>query len=151
MYSVYVFLDLKNRPYYVGKTNNMKRRRKEHLDEIKKGNPLPKYNKARQLIKKGLPLKMRAIRTTKTEKEAFKLERFFIKKYRADGYVLMNCTGGGPHEKPIRINRPKTLNLKGIPLPKTKKVNKVKTSKSIVSWKVVGKKGRKISKKRRKR
>lgn len=151
MYSVYVFLDGQNRPYYVGKTNNMRRRRREHLDEIKRGNKLPKYNKARQLIKKGVSLKMRAIRTTKSEKEAFKLERYFIKKYRADGYILMNCTAGGPLEKPIRINRPVVLNTKGIKLPKTKKVNKVKTSKSIVSWKVVGKKGRKISKKRRKR
>lgn len=120
-YSVYVFLDTKNRPYYVGKTNNMKRRRKEHLKEIAEGNTLPKYNKARALIRKGLSLKMRRIRSTDSENKAYKLERYFIKKYRNAGYKLMNCTWGGPHENPCRINTPKKTRHVGIKLPKLKK------------------------------
>ncbi len=116
-YSIYVFLDEKNRPYYVGKTNNFKRRKKEHEAEIKKGNKLPKYNKARKLIKQGTDLKMRTIRKVDKEDEAYKLERYYIKKYRKEGYVLLNCTSGGPLEKPIRINRPKIIKEKGILLP----------------------------------
>lgn len=142
-YSVYVFLDQLNRPYYVGKTNNMKRRRKEHLDEAAKGNPLPKYNKIRDLQKKGHPLKMRALKVTTDETEAFRLERLYIKKYRKAGYVLMNCTHGGPDELPLRINKPKKLNTRGIVIPKRKK-NKI-------TLKVTSKKRRKVSKIRKRR
>lgn len=121
MYSVYVFLDQKNRPYYVGKTNNMKRRRKEHVKEIETGNTLPKYAKARKLMRGGLPLKMRRILKTHDEDRAYELERKYIKKYRRMGYVLMNCTHGGPDEKPMKINNMKYPNTKGIKLPTTKK------------------------------
>jgi predicted GIY-YIG superfamily endonuclease len=126
MYSVYVFLDQKNRPYYVGKTNNMKRRRKEHLYEIDTGNTLPKYAKARKLIDQGFYLKMRRIRKTYSEDKAFALERKYIKKYRKMGYVLMNCTYGGPDEKPMKINNMKNPNPKGIRLSGTKTKKKGK-------------------------
>jgi len=114
IYHIYVFMDNKNRPYYVGKTNNMVRRENEHKKAIIKGDPLPKYNKARKLIKKGIPLKMITIRTTKTEKRAYKLERYFIFKFRSDGYKLFNCTSGGPYEIPIRINKPSMIKKTGI-------------------------------------
>lgn len=120
-YSIYVFLDSRNRPYYVGKTNSMKRRRKEHVREIENGNPLPKYAKARKLIRAGHPFKMRAIRTTTNEDKAYRIERYFIRKYRQDGYRLMNCTYGGPAEAPMKINKPKKLKKVGIKLPIKKK------------------------------
>jgi predicted GIY-YIG superfamily endonuclease len=120
-YSVYVFLDAKNRPYYVGKTNNMTRRRKDHLYEVKTGNTLPKYVKARKLFGQGQPLKMRRIRSTNNEKEAYRLERQYIKKYRNMGYVLMNCTYGGPDELPMKINKVSKLRKTGIKLPTVKK------------------------------
>ena len=128
-YCVYVFLDEKNRPYYVGKTNNFKRRRKEHEAEISNGNKLPKYNKARKLINNGVPFKMHTIKKVNEERTAFKFERYYIKKYRDEGYILLNCTAGGPLEKPIRINKPKTVKQKGILLPvKDKKTKKQKSS-----------------------
>jgi predicted GIY-YIG superfamily endonuclease len=136
-YSVYVFLDGRNRPYYVGKTSSMARRKKEHVQEILNGNSLPKYNKARKLMQEGTKFIMKQIRVTKTEKEAFRLERYYIKKYRKRGYQLMNCTYGGPEEKPMKINKPKKLRRSGIVIPKTtkrsalgKKVVKVKKRKS---------------------
>jgi excinuclease UvrABC nuclease subunit len=125
VYSVYVFLDGNNRPYYVGKTNNMKRRRREHLKEINTGNTLPKYAVARKLRKKGVTFKMRAIRTTRNEAEAYRLERYYIKKFRRDGYCLYNCTHGGPDEIPMKIKKPKKVKTVGIVLPK-KKNKKVK-------------------------
>lgn len=148
-YSVYVFLDERNRPYYVGKTNNMTRRRKDHLYEIKTNNTLPKYAKARKLFGKGHPFKMRRIRTAKTEKRAFALERYYIKKYRKMGYVLMNCTHGGPDELPMRINNIKNPRTKGIVLPKNKKKKiVVKKKKKKINIK---KKTKKVIKARRRR
>jgi len=129
IYSVYVFLDRNNRPYYVGKTNSMTRRRKEHLAEIKKGNPLPKYNAARKILRQGGKFSMRTIRTVGIEAEAFRLEKYFIKKYRQDGYKLFNCTHGGPEESPMKINSPKKSKLKGIKFPVTKKRKKAKKKK----------------------
>lgn len=105
-YKIYVFLDQFNKPYYVGKTNNFKRRRKEHVLEIKTGNPLPKYNKARALLKKGHKFKMKTIATARNESEAFKLERKYIRELRKK-YVLYNLTYGGPDEKPLKINFPR--------------------------------------------
>ena len=142
-YNVYVFLDNLNRPYYVGKTNSMARRRKEHLKEIKDGNTLPKYKVARKYIKQGYPLKMRTIRTTKSEAYAYKLERYYIKKYRADGYMLFNCTYGGPDEIPMKIVKPKKWKTSGIKLSRKKH----KKSKSV--RKKIKKKSR-IKKKRKK-
>jgi predicted GIY-YIG superfamily endonuclease len=92
-YSVYVFLDQRGRPYYVGKTNNFKRRRKEHLDEIRKGNTLPKYKKARSLIRQGHTFRMRTIARTRTEEDAFDVEAHFITKYKERGVKLTNVVG----------------------------------------------------------
>lgn len=142
VYSVYVFLDARNRPYYVGKTNNMTRRRKDHLYEIKTGNTLPKYAKARKLFGKGQPFKMKRIRTAKTEKQSYALERQYIKKYRKMGYVLMNCTHGGPDELPMRINNISNPRKTGIKLP---------TAKRKITSAVGGKKKRKKITKTRKR
>ncbi len=121
-YKVYVLLDDIGRPYYVGMTNNMTRRRKEHIQEMMTGNPLPKYNRARDLLKKGHKFKMRAIAKSNSVDTAFRLERMYIKKFRAMNYVMMNCTHGGPDEKPLRINKPKKQNKKAMKLPNYKKV-----------------------------
>lgn len=137
-YSIYVFLDDLNRPYYVGMTNNFTRRKKDHLFEIKTKNMLPKYRKARQLyMLKKHPFKMRVIATTRNKAKAFKLERQYIKKYRREQYQLMNCTWGGPDELPMRINKPRKQNTKGL-IFKTKRKTSIK------------KKARRISRNRRK-
>ena len=106
-YNIYVFLDQRGKPYYVGKTNNFKRRRKEHVEEIKTMNPLPKYRKARWLLKKGYKFRMRTIAKALIEKDAYEIERFYIKKYFKEGYKLTNLTHGGPDEKPIKKRKKK--------------------------------------------
>jgi predicted GIY-YIG superfamily endonuclease len=134
-YSIYVFLDEKNRPYYVGKTNNMVRRKKEHKEAILTGDRLPKYNVARSLMNKGIPFKMKTIRTTTIETEAWKLERYYISKFRRDGYKLMNCTYGGPDEIPMRINNPTKTKQVGINISGTKSIkrrNSIKDKKSVI-------------------
>ncbi len=125
-YSIYVFVDDRNRPYYVGKTNNMTRRKKEHKELILNGDRLPKYHAARSLMHRGIPFRMKVIRTTTIEDEAWKLERYFIQKFRREGYKLYNCTYGGPDELPMKINNPKKKKQVGIKIPTTKITDKVK-------------------------
>ena len=55
---IYVFLDGNGNPYYVGKTCDFNRRKRYHLQQIRQGNPLPKYNKARKLIREGIAFVM---------------------------------------------------------------------------------------------
>lgn len=139
-YYVYKFITPAGKPYYIGKTNNMSRRKKEHLHEIEIGNTLPKYNMARKLLRKGYPLIMKIIATTFNENEAFRLERLYIKKFRKQGITLYNCTAGGPDEKPIRINKP---------LNKQKTTKKVVRKKPLKKSKALKKKHRKALNKRR--
>lgn len=94
------------------------------MAEIKKGNPLPKYAKARKLLRAGVKFSMRKIRTTKSEDRAYSLERYFIKKFRRDGYKLYNCTHGGPDELPMKVTKPKKERKKGIKMPYPKPKNK---------------------------
>ena len=148
-YSIYVFLDDRNRPYYVGKTNNMERRKKEHKELILKGDRLPKYNVARSLMSRGVPFKMKVLRTTTIEDDAWKLERHYISKFRREGYKLMNCTRGGPDEIPMRINNPTKIKQTGINIPITKSIrrgNNLKKKKTVINSMV-----KKINNKRRRR
>jgi predicted GIY-YIG superfamily endonuclease len=107
-----VFLDQKGKPYYVGRTNDLKRRRKEHLDEIRKGNRLPKYNAARKLIKSGHAFRMRSVAAADTLDDIMELEKFFIQRYRKLGYTLYNLTSGGDDKKKLKINYPRRGSLK---------------------------------------
>lgn len=92
---VYVFLDEKNKPYYVGKTISFKKRRRQHVREIKNGNTTYKYNKARSLIARGYKFRMRTIAKFNSEEEALDAEKYYIKKYRSQGIQLTNLTDGG--------------------------------------------------------
>jgi len=125
-YFIYVFLDKKNRPYYVGKTNNVKRRREEHVEAIKSGNTLPKYSKTRRIINSGGKFHMRSIERVFDEREAYRIERKYIKKYRKANYILTNLTYGGPKELPMKLNKPAKENQKGLVFKKTKAKTKAK-------------------------
>jgi len=141
-YSVYVFLDNKKKPYYVGKTNNMVRRRKEHLYELAAGNELPKYAKARALRRRGYKFRMRRVAIFKSEDAAYAKEKRLIKYYRKkSGISLTNLTTGGKNEKPT--------DLKGKPRkaswykPKPKRKVKKRLLRKKVRKRTVKKKRRK--------
>ena len=131
-YFIYVFLDKKNRPYYVGKTNNVKRRREEHVEAIKSGNTLPKYSKTRRIINSGGKFHMRSIERVFDEREAYRIERKYIKKYRKANYILTNLTYGGPKELPMKLNKPAKENQKGLVFKKTKAKAKTKVKKETM-------------------
>lgn len=105
---VYHFLDDKEVPFYVGKTNNFNRRYKEHLcvlrnDKNKKTWPV--YNKIRKLIlEKKYILNMKIVKDGLTFIQSNKLEIKLIKEYKEKGYNLYNLTAGGEgtlNHKPI--------------------------------------------------
>ena len=96
----------------------------------------------------GQKFRMVRIEQTKVESEAYKLERHYIKKYRRMGYVLMNCTYGGPDEIPMKINNMKNPNQKGILLPAKKKLKKVVVKKKKKKPITIKKKAKEVDKKR---
>lgn len=105
---IYQFLDNQNIPFYVGKTNNFKRRKNEHLCILKKGKKgktWPVYNKIRKLIsEEGYELKIELIKDGMTNDEANLLEIEYIKSYKEKGVVLYNLTDGGEgtlNHKPV--------------------------------------------------
>lgn len=93
---IYVFLDNESKPYYIGKTKNFKQRKRRHLWEINSGHSrLPKYNKARKLIRKGHPFTIVIWEENLTDNEIDRKEIYYIWRSKKDGYKLYNLTGGG--------------------------------------------------------
>lgn len=94
-YNVYMLSDKDVNPYYVGITNNLSRRRLEHLNLMKSNNQLPKYRKARKIgelyiniIIDGFDIELAKV-----------LEESYIKHYTDEGYKLYNLTEGGNGRK----------------------------------------------------
>lgn len=96
---LYQFVDNNNIPFYVGITNNYKRRLNEHLLVLKKGKngkTWPVYNKIRKLIREeNYQLKMEIVKNNLTFEEAKHLEIKTIAEYRKNNIKLYNLTAGG--------------------------------------------------------
>ena len=94
---IYLFVDNQQKPFYVGKTIDLKKRIKAHLLECKKNNRLYKYNKLRKILKTGLTIDdVVVILEDNIDIEILDdKEIYYIKKLREDGYVLTNLTFGG--------------------------------------------------------
>lgn len=96
---IYAFIDISGKPFYVGKTYNIKKRMQEHWYEIRYGSMLPKYNKLRKLLKENEDKKINdfyIILEDDIESDiSDEREIFWIAKLREDGYNLKNLTDGG--------------------------------------------------------
>lgn len=94
---IYVFVDENKKPFYVGRTYNLIKRKKEHLFEVKHGNSLPKYNKLRKLINNGQDFNSLVIILEENIHSEFIEEKeiYYIAKLREEGYNLKNLTDGG--------------------------------------------------------
>jgi len=93
---IYQFLDHNNEPFYVGKTNNLHRRKQEHKKDLKKKANLYVYRKITKLIRDhNYKLKIDIVSEGLSESEANAMEITLIKKYRDKGYKLSNLTDGG--------------------------------------------------------
>jgi len=106
--TLYQFVDNQEVPFYVGITNNVKRRFTEHKAVLKKGKAgktWPVYNKIRKLIREeNYELKMLILKEGLTLDEANCLEIETIAKYKNEGIKLYNLTAGGDgttNHKPV--------------------------------------------------
>jgi predicted GIY-YIG superfamily endonuclease len=93
-YSIYYLLDGEDIPYYVGRTNNIKRRIVEHKREAFKGNGY-KNNKLRKLINEGVGLKFKLVFEDLSFEKSVENEISEIKSLKAQGFKLTNLTEGG--------------------------------------------------------
>ena len=94
---IYAFVDDKGKPFYVGRTYNLSKRKKEHLYEIRQGNNLPKYNKLRKLLSNNLNFDdlIYVIEDNIDSDLIEQKEIYYIAKLRQEGYKLKNLTDGG--------------------------------------------------------
>jgi len=132
---IYAFFDNGDKPYYIGKTSDFIVRKKRHERRIKNGVFLPKYNKARKLIRNGFPFRMEIIHENLTDDEAINLETCYIKEYQRMKYKLFNLTEGGEgscglRHKQSSIEKNRLKHLGKIPWNKglTKKDPRVKAN-----------------------
>lgn len=94
---IYAFIDHNSKPFYIGRTCNLKQRKRNHLYEINQGNTLPKYNKLRKLINQGNDFN-KLIISLENDIPAELVdsrEIYYIAKFRELGYDLKNLTNGG--------------------------------------------------------
>jgi hypothetical protein len=94
---VYAFFDEQDRPFYVGRTNDLARRRRRHKNETLKGNKLYKYNKLRKVLKVGLPLEkiIRTVESGVSNRQIRGREQYWVAEFIRQGYKLTNLTEGG--------------------------------------------------------
>jgi len=91
-YVIYAFLDQNYNPYYIGVTKNIINRKRLHLYKITQTKiNYPKFQKARKLMKEGFGFVMVPIISGLNKKQAFEMEKMFIKHYKN----LKNLTEGG--------------------------------------------------------
>jgi hypothetical protein len=97
-FMLYIFKDENGCPFYAGFTKNFRRRKTAHLREIRLMNPLPKYNKARKVMRlfgKTLDDIMVPIEDGIRPEDIDNKEIELIKSLRDNGYKLYNLTDGG--------------------------------------------------------
>jgi len=94
---IYALVDGNGKPFYVGKTKDLKQRNAQHLYEVGLGNKLPKYNKLRKLLKEGHEFSnlIRVIEEGISCDDIDTREIYHIRRLREEGYKLKNLTDGG--------------------------------------------------------
>lgn len=91
---IYVLLDSSNEPFYVGKTNNPRRRLSVHMALANRGETYYVSNKIRQMVAHGQTPILTVIEET-DDAHADERERCHISQLRTEGVKLCNLTNGG--------------------------------------------------------
>lgn len=92
---IYAFIDNNHLPYYIGYTNDFKRRVWEHQSSLYRSD-LYKYRKSRKLIKSGYQLTIIILEDNiPTLEEAEQREIYYINRLRERNISLCNLTSGG--------------------------------------------------------
>jgi group I intron endonuclease len=93
--SVYQLIDETNTPFYVGVTNNPKRRLQEHLRTANKNPVWHVHRKIRTILDRGENISLSILETNLTMKEAYARETQIITEFQSRGITLCNLTDGG--------------------------------------------------------
>lgn len=91
---IYALLDLDDNPFYVGKTNNIKKRQHGHLNMARRGFVSPVYAKIRKLQRQGWVFNFQILEEC-SESNCDERERFYIASLREQGFKLTNLAEGG--------------------------------------------------------
>lgn len=91
---IYVIVDSKEVPFYVGKTVDLKSRIRRHKSRAKTNCPLYLYNKLRKLMRENEPFRFDVVESGLTEEQVDDRERHWIAEYRKQG-KLCNLSDGG--------------------------------------------------------
>lgn len=92
---VYMLVE-SDRPFYVGKAKNLRKRKTTHISKARHSKEnYPIYNKIRKLLKNKTSFEIVAIEDGLTEDNVDERERYWIKKYRENGHKLYNVSEGG--------------------------------------------------------
>jgi predicted GIY-YIG superfamily endonuclease len=95
MVYIYALLDEQGDPFYIGKSVNPKKRLYEHNARAKNGHKQYVYNKIRKLLRNPEYELGFMVLDEALEEEIDDKERYYIKKYKEDGYKLCNLSEGG--------------------------------------------------------
>lgn len=91
---IYALLDLDDNPFYVGKTNNIKKRQHGHLNMARRGFISPVYSKIRKLQRQGWVFNFQILEEC-SESNCDERERFYIASLKEQGFKLTNLAEGG--------------------------------------------------------
>lgn len=94
---IYIYIlrhPLTNKIRYVGKTNNIKKRLKNHINATRRGVKSHKNNWIKGLLNEGLKPKMEVIDEIDSDNWVW-LEQYWIAQFKAWGFNLTNMTDGG--------------------------------------------------------
>ncbi len=83
-----------DQPFYVGKTNNLKTRKRHHIYRANSGNTLPVYNKLRKMLLLRKEVGMVVLEDV-TNENCDAREQYYISRLRSEGVTLLNLADGG--------------------------------------------------------
>lgn len=152
-YWIYAFKDENGIIFYIGKTCDITRRKRDHKRELKYGNLLPKYTKLRSIIEKGKSFDdcFCIIEECQDLNFADKREMYYISELRKIGYKLTNLTDGGDggiNSIPGIIDKLRKIHLGSKRSEITK--NRIRDGKKGVSFSEEHKKNLSVARKKRK-
>lgn len=107
-------------PFYVGQSNNIQRRLKEHTQAAKRGEQLLVYQCIRQIMESGIEWDLFSVQEY-TEEDLGSYENDRIIDLLRDGFVLMNMKKGSANWLATRQDIADGMNARGLPKGTTEK------------------------------
>lgn len=92
---IYVLKDSSGSIFYIGKSKDIRKRKKRHIYDAKRGGKLYIHCKIRKLIRENIGIEVEALESGIPDKEIDTREQFWIADFRSRGIKLYNLANGG--------------------------------------------------------